>query len=81
MSKSRAAGPASAEVMKKSAIQRGKPYPMGATADKNGINFAIFSAHATKVEVCLFDKKGESAHFRPSPKTPATQKAPPHYLY
>ncbi len=59
MSKSRTAGPTSAEVMQKSAIQRGKPYPMGATADKDGINFAIFSAHATKVEVCLFDKKGE----------------------
>lgn len=64
MSKPRTAGPASAEVMQKSAIQRGKPYPIGATADKNGINFAIFSAHATKVEVCLFDKKGEQEERR-----------------
>lgn len=33
----------------------GKPYPLGATFDGKGTNFAIFSAHATKVELCLFD--------------------------
>lgn len=33
----------------------GRPYPLGATWDGTGINFAIFSEHATKVELCLFD--------------------------
>ena len=33
----------------------GRPYPLGATWDGTGINFAIFSENATKVELCLFD--------------------------
>ena len=33
----------------------GKPYPLGATFDGAGVNFAIYSEHATKVELCLFD--------------------------
>jgi isoamylase len=33
----------------------GKPYPLGATWDGHGVNFAIFSEHATKIELCLFD--------------------------
>jgi glycogen operon protein len=33
----------------------GKPYPLGATWDGGGVNFAIFSEQATKVELCLFD--------------------------
>ncbi len=33
----------------------GHPYPLGATWNGVGVNFAIFSAHATKVELCLFD--------------------------
>jgi isoamylase len=33
----------------------GKPYPLGATWDGLGVNFAIFSENATKVELCLFD--------------------------
>ena len=37
----------------------GRPMPRGATWDGNGTNFSIFSAHATKVEVCLFDASGE----------------------
>ena len=32
----------------------GRPYPLGATWDGGGVNFAIFSEHATRVEVCLF---------------------------
>ena len=36
-------------------IWPGKPYPLGATWDGAGINFAFFSEHATKVELCLFD--------------------------
>ena len=37
-------------------ISEGKPYPLGATADERGTNFAVFSAHATRVEVCIFDR-------------------------
>jgi len=33
----------------------GEPYPLGATWTGTGVNFALYSAHATKVELCLFD--------------------------
>jgi glycogen operon protein len=33
----------------------GRPYPLGATWDGAGVNFALFSDHAAKVELCLFD--------------------------
>ena len=33
----------------------GRPYPLGATWDGSGVNFAVFSEHATKVELCLFE--------------------------
>jgi isoamylase len=33
----------------------GYPYPLGATWLGNGVNFALFSAHATSVDLCLFD--------------------------
>ncbi|VCU69256.1 Glycogen debranching enzyme [Pigmentiphaga humi] len=36
-------------------LSEGSPYPLGATWDGRGTNFALFSAHATKVELCLFD--------------------------
>ena len=36
-------------------IWPGSPYPLGATWDGIGVNFALFSAAATKVELCLFD--------------------------
>jgi isoamylase len=36
-------------------IQPGSPYPQGATWDGTGVNFAIYSEDAEKVEVCLFD--------------------------
>lgn len=35
--------------------QHGHPYPLGATWDGLGVNFALFSEHATRVELCLFD--------------------------
>ncbi|MGH2687351.1 MAG: glycogen debranching protein GlgX, partial [Actinomycetota bacterium] len=34
----------------------GKPYPQGATWDGQGVNFAIFSEHATGVDLCLYDR-------------------------
>jgi glycogen operon protein len=36
-------------------VRPGSPYPLGATWDGSGVNFSIFSEHATKVELCLFD--------------------------
>ncbi len=42
----------------KSRIREGLPHPRGATWDGKGTNFALFSAHAEKVEVCLFDPTG-----------------------
>ena len=48
-------------------IVPGKPYPLGATWDGKGLNFAIFSEHATAVELCLFDRAEdgtESARIR-----------------
>ena len=39
-------------------IESGAPYPLGATYDGGGTNFAVFSAHAHKIEVCLFDHSG-----------------------
>ena len=34
----------------------GHPYPLGATWDGPGVNFAMFSEHATRVELCFFDR-------------------------
>ncbi len=36
-------------------LRPGRPYPLGATWDGMGTNFALFSEHATGVELCLFD--------------------------
>jgi isoamylase len=45
-------------------ICEGLPYPRGASWDDKGTNFAIFSANATKVEVCIFDDKGQEERDR-----------------
>ncbi len=42
--------------MKPHRIWKGHAYPLGATWCGNGVNFALFSEHATGVELCLFDK-------------------------
>jgi isoamylase len=47
-------------VLRRSSISEGKPFPLGATWDGLGVNFALFSANATKVELCLFDDSGET---------------------
>ena len=39
----------------------GDPYPLGATWTGVGVNFALFSAHATSVELCLFDSVNATA--------------------
>ena len=40
------------------AVRPGDASPHGATWDGSGVNFALFSANATKVELCLFDDRG-----------------------
>jgi isoamylase len=46
--------------LKLATVKEGLPYPKGATWDGKGVNFALFSAHATKVELCLFDQGGKA---------------------
>jgi isoamylase len=41
-------------------IWPGQPYPLGATWNGEGVNFALFSEHATAVELCLFDGPGDA---------------------
>ncbi len=40
------------------AVWPGHQYPLGATWDGQGVNFALFSEHATAVELCIFDDNG-----------------------
>jgi hypothetical protein len=49
-----------AQLLRRSVVREGKPFPLGATWDGLGVNFALFSAHATKVELCLLDANGET---------------------
>jgi isoamylase len=42
----------------------GSPYPLGATWDGEGVNFALYSEHAEKVELCLFDILGKREMLR-----------------
>jgi glycogen operon protein len=39
-------------------LEAGRPYPLGATWDGLGTNFAVFSAHAERIQLCLFDPTG-----------------------
>ncbi|CAA2110415.1 glycogen debranching protein GlgX [Variovorax paradoxus] len=39
-------------------VLEGVSHPLGATFTGDGVNFAVFSAHATKVQVCIFDEAG-----------------------
>ena len=39
-------------------VTAGRPSPLGATPDEGGVNFAVFSAHATRMTLCLFDEAG-----------------------
>lgn len=45
-------------------ISTGKPYPLGSTFDGEGVNFAIFSKNAEKIELCLFNKSGSKELIR-----------------
>jgi glycogen operon protein len=50
----------------------GRPYPLGATWDGTGVNFALFSEHATAVDLCLFDAKDPARETRRIPVTERT---------
>ena len=45
-------------------IEPGSPSPLGATWDGRGVNFALFSDNAEKVELCLFDSRGRREEAR-----------------
>ena len=48
-------------------IIEGENYPLGATCQENGTNFAIFSANAEKIELCLFDDNDNEVARLPLP--------------
>lgn len=39
-------------------LEPGSPYPLGATFDGLGVNFAVFSANADRIDLCLFESSG-----------------------
>ncbi len=45
-----------------SSVWPGEPYPLGATWDGAGVNFALFSEHAERVELCPFDASTQEPH-------------------
>jgi isoamylase len=45
-------------------VWAGAPYPLGATWDGAGVNFALFSENASSVDLCLFDAAGEEHRIR-----------------
>ena len=57
-------------------VSAGSPHPLGANWDGRGTNFALFSANAPKVELCLFDGQGrrelERWRCRSEPRTSGT---------
>ncbi len=48
---------------------RGAPYPLGATWDGGGVNFALFSENATAVDLCLFDAEDVEHRIRMAEQT------------
>ena len=47
------------EGLKTVRLEAGQPWPLGAHWDGKGVNFAVFSAHAQAMELCLFDASGQ----------------------
>ena len=46
------------ETLNHTHLVHGHPWPLGASWDGHGVNFAVFSAHAQAMELCLFDETG-----------------------
>lgn len=51
----------------------GKPYPLGATWDGEGVNFALYANYATAVELCLFDENNQETKIEVTERT--------HYIW
>ena len=49
-------------------IRPGYPAPLGATVDEGGVNFAVYSRHATRALLCLFDEDGNENRIIPLPE-------------
>ena len=47
----------------------GEPFPLGATWDGGGTNFSLFSEHAERVELCLFDDDGDETRVEVTQRT------------
>ena len=47
-----------------SSPSQGRPYPLGATVQSTGINFALVAPRASRVELCLFDATGQKEQQR-----------------
>ncbi len=50
------------ETTTKYQVELGRTYPLGAKPDKYGVNFSIFSEHATSVELLLFETPNNMRH-------------------
>ncbi len=52
-------GPAKTRASADHALGAGSPEPLGVAIDRDGVNVAVFSAHAEAIDLCLFDAAGE----------------------
>ncbi|SEA98341.1 hypothetical protein [Pedobacter hartonius] len=50
--------------MEKITVHPGRPYPLGATWDGSGVNFAIYADNATAVELCFFKNEDDARETR-----------------
>jgi glycogen operon protein len=50
--------PSAADIPSGITLESGSPQPLGASLTARGVNFAVFSAHAQRIELCLFDAAG-----------------------
>lgn len=53
-----------AEVAERTGVRRGVPLPLGTHEDRGGVNFALFSRHASRVRLALFDLPGDATPTR-----------------
>ncbi|MFL6587499.1 MAG: glycogen debranching protein GlgX [Luteimonas sp.] len=58
MARTQTPRPIPQRLVQRSRVREGRPFPLGATWDGLGVNFALYSAHATRVDLCLFDARG-----------------------
>lgn len=58
-------------------LTAGKPEPLGASFDGKGVNFTLFSAHAERVELCVFDGEGNEHRYDLPARTGDTAWLPP----